>query len=190
MLYYDCIESIKANIMINDKELDFFYDDLRKKELLFIDLLKSKKIGINEDTIRKVEIKKSVEVIICYLEILEYVKDKSLSLPKLVLKDNIKNENMSILLYLEATSECIKNIVKVFKYLIEYYDVSKNEVNDLKNEFIESLNPMTNYEDNEINLLLSLEPINNEIDFLINKSKINYRVKIKEYILKLINKLY
>ena len=191
-LYIQCVGLIKTNVMIKDINLDNIYDNLLDKDLIFIHLLKKKKIKINEDTIRKLDILKFIETIVCFLEILEFTKNESLSLSKLNENNSnfdTKNENILILLYLEISSECIKNIVNIFRKLIEQFKVSQDEINKLKNEFVEDLNPINIYDDNEIDLLLNNNTSNNDIEKLINKSKVSYKNKIEQYILKLINKL-
>lgn len=171
---------ISSSLIFNN--IDNKNDILKRfinKELLFLEKLKKYNIESKN--------KKLLYKILVYVEILDFIKNDMLSLPELdyVESNGIekKNENIFILFYLETSSTSIKTIISLLEQIIDKDTNLNKNIHDIKDLFLENINPLRNYFQDEIDSLLSKE--DTDVNCFSKLKKQSY-TKIMEFVEKLI----
>tara|TARA_B100000424_G_scaffold140261_1_gene106648 strand:- start:107 stop:670 length:564 start_codon:yes stop_codon:yes gene_type:complete len=181
LLYENTINNIISSSVIfnNIDNKDDIIKRFINKKLLFLEKLKKYNVeSKNKNLLYK---------IIVYIEILDFIKNDMLSLPELdyIESNGIekKNENIFILFYLETSSNSIKNIISLLEQIIDTdLNLNKN-IHDIKDLFLENINPLHNYFQDEIDSLLSKENTSSDC---FNKLKKESFSKTMEFVEKLI----
>ena len=134
-----------------------------------------------------------IEELVNSIEIIDFLVNEVLSLPKLytdksVLDVNNENENKYMLLFLNMLSNMLSYTNSIF---IDMYNKSlkKKEIQSLQNEFITKLNPIDYFIDSDLTIILDNNNFSTVHKQIIDATREKYQNKLIKFIEKSINVL-